>query len=348
MVLGGLIAGVSSFTSISELFQIPAFGIAVGVFIAVMAVGMCGFFSIRLPQAVYVINPSHETLHGSFVFGIMTAILSTPCTAPFMGAAAAWAATQPAATTLSAFAAIGTGMGVPYLVLAAFPKLVDRMPRTGPANEVIKQVMGLLMLAAAAFFAGSGLSGALVSPPNPPSRLFWWVVAAFGVAAGGWLLYRTIQITPARTRRLGFGGLGVLISVISLGVGVTFTDRGPIEWVYYTPERFAEAKSDGNVVVMEFTAEWCLNCKALEKSVLGAARLVEIFEGDGVVPIKVDVTGNNVMGNAMLNAVDRLTIPLLVVFRPDGTETFKGDYYTVDQVLEAVQEAQGGQMALRP
>ena len=38
------------------------------------------------------------------------------------------------------------------------------MPRTGPASELIKQVMGLLMLAAAAYFAGVGVSGALATP----------------------------------------------------------------------------------------------------------------------------------------------------------------------------------------
>ncbi len=103
--------------------------------------------------------------------GILAAILSTPCTAPFMGAAAAWAATQPPWTTLATFAAIGIGMALPYLVLSASPALVEKMPKTGPASLLIKEVMGLFMLAAAAYFIGIGLAAIFSSPPNPPSKL---------------------------------------------------------------------------------------------------------------------------------------------------------------------------------
>jgi thiol:disulfide interchange protein DsbD len=345
LLLGGLIAGVSGFTATNQLFQYPAFTITVGVFIAVMAIGMCGLFSIRLPQAVYMVNPSQETLHGSVLFGVMTAILSTPCTAPFMGAAAAWAALQPTGTTLATFAAIGVGMAMPYFVLAAFPKLVDRMPRTGPASELIKHVMGLLMLAAAAYFIGVGLSGALVSPPDPPTKAYFWFVGLLGVAAGVWLTWKTIAITKSASRRAIFGGLGVLIAAISAAIAIRVTDKGPINWVYYTPERFEEAKSGGNVVVMEFTAEWCLNCKALEESVLRQREIVDRLNGEGVVPIKVDLTGNNVEGNDMLEAVNRLTIPLLVVFSSDGREVFKGDFYTVEQVTDAIAEAETARVA---
>ena len=185
LLLGLLLAFVSGFTATNQLFQYPAFTIGVGVIIAVMAIGMCGLFSIRLPGKLYMVNPSHDTLHGSFLFGIMTAVLSTPCTAPFMGAAAAWATTEPPAITLLVFACIGLGMALPYLVLSAFPKLTDRMPRAGAASELIKQVMGLLMLAAAAYFIGVGLSGLMAEPPEPPSRSYLWFVAAVVIAARG-------------------------------------------------------------------------------------------------------------------------------------------------------------------
>jgi hypothetical protein len=52
-----------------------------------------------------------------------------------------------------------------------------------------------------------------------------------------------------------------------------------------------------------------------------------------------------VAGNEMLAAVERLTIPLLVVFRADGTEVFKGDFYTAEQVVVAIGEARGGRTA---
>ena len=339
MVLGGLIAGLKSFQSISELFQFPLFTITVGVVITVMAIGMAGFFTIRLPSKLYAVQTSHDTIGGSFVFGIMTAILSTPCTAPLMGAAAAWATTQSPATVLAVFGAIGSGMAIPYLILSAFPDLVKKMPRTGAASEVVKQVMGLLLLAAGLYFIGSGISGLTVVPGEPPNRLYWWFVAAAAAAAGLWLLIRTWQLTRRAVPLVVLTALGGAITALSLWVGVTMTAKGPIDWIYYTPERFAEALAQDKVVVLDFTAEWCLNCKTLEATVLQTPDVVAAFDRDEVVPMKIDLTGENPDGKAKLEEAKRLTIPLLVVYGRQGAEIWKSDAYTPSQVLGAIDEA---------
>lgn len=344
MALGVAVSSIKGFSSANQLFQYPAVTIAIGAIIVAMAVGMMGFFSVGLPQWVYMVNPKHESAHGSFLFGIMTAVLSTPCTAPLMGAAIAWAATRDVGTVLMVFAAVGVGMAVPYGVLAAFPSLLKSMPRTGPASELIKQVMGLLLVAAGCFFLGSGFSGLMVTPPDPPSRLYWWLVAAAGIVAGGWLAYRTVRITTATGRRVLFGGLGVFIFAISIFIGVTQTSHGPIKWTYYTPERLAEAKRRGDVVVIDFTAEWCLNCKALESAVLNPSPVSKLLNTPGVTAIKVDLTGNNTHGNDLLKQFNRITIPLLVVIRSDGTEVFKSDTYQSSQVLEALKSASDGKI----
>jgi len=311
----------------------------VGAIIATMAAGMFGFFSMRLPNFLYMVNPEQDTLQGSFGLGILAAILSTPCTAPFMGAAAAWAATRPPATTLFTFAAIGTGMALPYLVLSASPRLVEKMPKTGPASVLIKQVMGLLMLAAAAYFIGVGVAALFVSPPNPPSRLYWWPVMLLVTAAGGWLAYRTLQIASGKTVRPFFAGVGLMMIALSAWGSIRLTDKGPIDWIYYTEKRFQEAADARKVVVMVFSAEWCLNCKALEKGVLDDPAIIHLFARREIVPMKVDITGNNPAGKAKLREVGNLTIPLLVIFSPHGEQVFKSDFYTVEQVMDAVTEA---------
>jgi len=306
-----------------------------------MTIGMMGAFAVGLPQWVYAINPKHDSLPGSFGFGIMTAVLATPCTAPLMGAAMAWATTQPMQTVLIVFTAVGTGMALPYLVLSACPSLLAKMPRTGPASELIKQVMGLLLLAAAAYFVGAGLSGFMRVEVDPPSRIYWWVVVAFSAAAGVWLLIRTIAITSHAGRRVVFGGIGVLIVAVSAFIGVEQTSKGPIAWTYYTESRLAEATTRGDVVVLEFTAEWCLNCKLLEATVLHAPEVASVLNGAGVAAIKVDITGNAKAGNKKLNDSGSVTIPFLVVLAPDGQPVFKGSEYTRQQIIDAVAAARG-------
>jgi thiol:disulfide interchange protein len=339
IALGAAMSLISGFTSANQLFQYPLFTIGVGVVIAVMALGMCGAFNIVLPQRVYMVETKQDTLPGAVGFGVMTAVLSTPCTAPLMGAAAAWAVTESPATVLSVFGSIGAGMALPYLILSAKPSLVERVPRSGPASDALKTTMGLLLLAAAAYFVGSGLSGAMVTAPDPPSTMYWWAVAACAIAAGGYMFARTMALAKSVRNRVVLGGASALIVAVSVGVGVRMTDKGPIPWTYYTPERFAEALARGDTVMLDFTAEWCLNCKTLEKTVLESSPVVARIAKGGVVPMKVDITGNNDPGRAKLKDAGRVTIPFLVVYSPNGTPTLESDLYTPAQVVEAIDRA---------
>lgn len=342
LAIGGAITLISSFGAINDLFQLPWFTIAVGAVIAMMAIGMCGLFSLHLPRWVYAINPQQGTLPGSFGFGIMTAVLSTPCTAPLMGTAAAWATQQPPATTLTTFLAIGAGMGLPYLLLAAFPVLVERVPRSGPGNELLKQVMGLFMLAAAAYFIGTGINGLITDGTTATNQAYWWIVFGFIAVGGGWLLIQSIRVLRSPIGRRLFTSVGAVIVVTAALIGVPMgaTESGRIKWVYYTPAAFQDQIDAHRIVVMDFTADWCINCKVLETVVLESDRVVKLLDAPNVVPIKVDLTSRtNVDGNQMLRKMGRVTIPLLVVFATDGSVVFMGDTYGVSQVVDAVAEA---------
>jgi thiol:disulfide interchange protein DsbD len=213
------------------------------------------------------------------------------------------------------------------------------MPKTGPGSMLIKQVMGLFMLAAAAYFIGVGLSALFSNPPNPTSKLYWWPVMGFVAAGGIWLAYRTLRIAVKNAPKIIFTTLGViLIGLSSLGA-ISLTSKGPIDWVYYTPERVEELLKQDRVIVMVFTAEWCLNCRALEEGVLRHPEIIKLFESGAAVPVKVDITGNNPAGKAKLREAGNLTIPLLVIFSPNGNQVFKSDFYSVAQILKAVNTA---------
>jgi thiol:disulfide interchange protein DsbD len=335
VALGGIVSMVSGFTSTNQLFQYPAFTIGVGLIIAVMAIGMFGVYSVRLPGVIYALNPRQETLAGAMGVGVLTAVLSTPCTAPFMGTAAAWAATQEPAVTIATFSAIGAGMGLPSL-LAAFPRLVRRLPKSGPGSRLLKQAMAILMLAAAAYFIGIGIGTLLSDSAAPVGRLHWWPVMLLCAAAGAWTGYRAFRLSAGKKARSICVALGAAIVATCLYGAVRLTDTGPIAWVPFTPERLDSAFKEHKTVVMIFTAEWCLNCKALEQGVWSNPELVKLVSTPSVLPIKVDLTGSNPEGRKILREAGSLTIPLLLVYKPDGQVVLKNDFYTADQVMAAV------------
>jgi len=164
-------------------------------------------------------------------------------------------------------------------------------------------------------------------------------VMFFSMAAGGWLAYRTLQIPSKIKIKSIFAAIGVLVIALSVWAAVRLTDQGPIDWVYYTPQRFEAETANRKVVVMVFTAEWCLNCKALEQGVFYNPKIVKLLASEDIVPMKVDITGNNPTGKAKLREVGNLTIPLLIIFSPNGKQKFKSDFYTVDQVYDAITNA---------
>ncbi len=317
----------------------------IGVVIAAMSIGIMGMFQIKLPQGVYKLNPKVDSLHGSFLFGVMTAVLGLPCFGFVAGALLAGAATMPPLLVMTVFVFLGVGMAVPYLVLAMFPRLVERIPRTGPASDLVKQIMGLLMLAAAAYFLGtSAISFASAREWTLPwwgKAVHWWVIGAILISTGLWLIVRTYGITKRAGPRLVYPVFALMI--MGLG-GAAGYDRTMHQyhnfWVDYSPQALAEALERGDVVVLDFTAEWCLNCKALEATVLNQKPVKPLLLGEGVVPMVADVTSTAAPGWDKIQELGQVGIPLLVVYAPGHEDPiWISNAYTGKQVVAAIEDA---------
>ena len=333
LLMGILISSVSKFSSISKLYQYPEFTITVGIIIGAMAVGMCGLFNIQVPQKIAVLNPRFNSTLGSFGIGVMTAILSTPCTAPFMGSASAWAIQQSQQTTLLIFFSIGFGMALPYFILSSFPVLVKWVPKSGPVSVVIKEVMGILMLAAASYFIGVGITNSVESFKG--SSNYWWITMTIVAFAGMWIIIRTSQIKPSAMKRFFFSALGSIIITMSLITLKSMTATGPLKWQDYSAEIFAKAKEENKIILLDFTAEWCLNCKVLEKSVLNSKEVSEAITNANTTLIKVDMSNGDEVKSKLINAEGSLTIPFLVIYK-NGKKVFQADFYTKADIIKAV------------
>lgn len=336
LALGTMISIIPGFTSVSKLFQSPYFTISVGLIIATMAVGMCGLFNVQVPQKIAVLNPRFSSIAGSFGIGIMTAILSTPCTAPFMGAALAWALSQPQLLTLLVFFFIGFGMALPYVALSTFPNLVKWMPKSGPVSVVIKETMGILMLAAASYFIGIGLTSSVAAFKG--SSNYWWPTMLIVAFAGAWVIIKTLQIKPSAIKKSIFISIGLLIIGSSIVVLMAMTNKGTLIWKEYSPELLAKAKAENKIIVLDFTAEWCLNCKALEKGILNTKTVSAALTNPKIELIKVDITNDSDIENIkLLNDEGSLTIPYLVIYK-NGVKVFQRDFYSSQDILNALKD----------
>ncbi|MEE2681671.1 MAG: thioredoxin family protein [Planctomycetota bacterium] len=348
----------ASITDPSRIFGIWWVTFAIGALIGVMGIGIMGLFTLSLPQSTYLINPKADNAWGSFLFGVMTAVLGLPCFGFVAGALFAGAATLPPFVTLMIFGSIGIGMGAPYLVLSAYPKLVDSIPRTGPASELVKQVMGLLLLAAAAYFIGSGLIGLVAEQPWMARLLHWWAIAIALILAGGWLTLRTFQITPRWGPRITWLLVSLVLGVVPTWYSVQATEKARLTheafeaarldnpgryltnvWNLYDPITFEAARSDGKTVVVDFTAEWCINCKALKAGVLDVEPVKSrLADSEQIVMFTADNTSRKAPGWELMREIGQTGIPLLAIWSP--TDPFDAPWqstaYTSNQVMEAL------------
>ena len=336
----GLISGGQKYDW-GQIFTVPWFVIGMSLIVGVMGVGMMGLFTINLPSAVYSVNPTGDTLTGNFIGGVLTGILAVPCTGPLLGATLAWILTQPAWIGLGVFMLMGAGMAAPYLLLICFPKLLARMPRGGPGSELLKQVMGGLMLSVAAFLAGN-----LTSDKWP-----WFVVGAIAIGASIWLIVggvRMLRTTTGRATAVVLGTLGIL----SFGaMTYSLTKPPPIEWrtfegvsdVELVRAIDAETKA-GRSVVVDFTAKWCTNCHVIEKTIIYADESLVAMRRPDVVAFKVDLTKAG--PDAGWGTVSQISggggIPLIAIFGPNiDKPIYFQSFFKPSDLVASIEKASG-------
>ncbi len=216
----------------------------------VFGLSFLGVWEIPIPGLVgsaaagkYV---EQEGLLGAFLKGILTTLLATPCSGPLLAPTVAFAFAQPPWLTYMIFVAMGIGMASPYLVVGIFPKLVGVLPRPGEWMVTFKHVMGFAMLGATIFLV-SGLNEKYVIPA---------LTMTLVLAAACWWVGRVSLAAEIRERAIAWIQ-GIVLCVV--GCLITFYGLIPqheLEWNRFSRVALDKCLSDGNIVFVDFTADW--------------------------------------------------------------------------------------------
>jgi len=332
---------------LSVLFTFDLFGIIMACVVFVMALSLMDIWTLNVPGTLGGKTSENftrrEGVLGAFFKGIITTLLAIPCGAPLLSPAVNWADMQiRAGNTPEVFlmySVIGIGMASPYLLLGAFPEWLRFLPKPGVWMVTFKKVMGFGLLLAVVWI----LYFVPVEKVLPTIALLfalWFVCWLFGEQQlVGSVYKRSYIISPIVL------GIVILFSYQIPGINNPYTLESAMRtriyghegkhWQPYTAAALESALSSGKTVIIDFTADWCVNCKILEATVLQSKTILTRLEEKEIVSLMADCTRRG-EATELLSKLGPEHVPTLAIFYPDNPNepTVIRGFYTEKSLAE--------------
>jgi thiol:disulfide interchange protein DsbD len=307
-------------------FQNPYALTPIIAIIFLFGLSMCGVFEFELPGSV--MNrlgawAQGDGLAGTFAHGFTTTLLGASCTAPLLSLPLGYgfSATAHPVAIVAVFALMGVGMTLPYFLLSLRTEWLRYLPKPGAWMKRFKQTLGFVMLAVAVWLLGA--VGAIAQVQGLVKVLFF--LLSLGIAAwmyGTW--FEKPWVLPASALVAVAAWFAFVQGQLRPGQGAptaraaaqSETWENGITWQPWSRAGVEGAVRDGKVAFVDFTAEWCANCKFIEKTVLNTPEVGAAFKAANVVAFKADWTDENPDITAELKRLGRAAVPVYVVFYP--------------------------------
>jgi len=331
-------------------FQHPPFIAGIVALIFTFGLNALGVFEWSVSMSG---RPGHHGYGGSFANGIFAAVMSTPCSAPFLGSAAAFALAAETSwwQTVTLFACIGVGLASPFLAVSFVPAIARMLPRPGPWMETFKHLMGFALLGAAVWLFS--VLQAQVSRASSAAFLLFLLVLAMAL----WATHRFGGVIHGTGRRIGVRAVSAAVVLVAgsqlihfqpvehAGVRTIGDANGPvvadgkIVWAPFSVQQVAAARAGKRPVFMDFTADWCVNCKTNERVFIETGAVRESLQKGHILPMKADMTNENEEIQSWLDKLGRSGIPAYVIYLPDGTTDLLPEVITTAMVVERLEAA---------
>lgn len=316
--------------------QSPNFIALMIIVLFVFSLNMFGMFEFATPGGRKLGNiQTDQGFTGDFLSGILATILSTPCSAPFLGTALTFAFTSSTTSIFLIFIMIGLGLAFPFILTGFFPSLVRFLPKPGQWMNTVKKFLGLSLLLTIIWLFD--VYNALVDGSSHIMKL------------GTALIFVLAGIAIIRKKDKWMSGVAFLIALglfvnLSTTAIVTSNDdqtalirdkkaRG-LNWEPWSFEKMKEHKENQQVVFIDFTAKWCFTCKINEKLVLDTDEFKTFVANNNLKLLIADWTKRDEVIGSFLRQNGLVGVPAYFIQKKDGTLVNLGETITIARIKE--------------
>ena len=314
-------------------FQNPWFIGFMALVTTVFAFNMLGVFEINLPSNVQtkLATTGGNNNSGHFLQGMFATLLATPCSAPFLGTAVAFALGADVLSLLVIFTALAVGMSLPWLMVAAFPQVAGYFPKPGRWMNIVKVFFSAMLLLTSLW-----LISLLASFVNV--IYLWPLGAAIALIFMFFMAkkYGAIAIVSSL-------GVGILLSaVIAFSTSNQWAKPLPTDltWTPLDQALIDQQVAQGKTVFVDVTADWCITCKANKVGVILQEPVYSLLQQAHVLPMKGDWTTASQPITDYLQSHNRFGVPFNIVYGPNAPQGIAlPEILSSQRVIDALKQA---------
>lgn len=315
--------------------QSPHFIAAMIIVLFFFSLNLFGLFEFHTPGGAHLGNiQTKENLVGDFLGGVLATILSTPCSAPFLGTALTFAFTSNAFTIFSIFMMIGLGLAFPFIVTGFFPNLVSFLPKPGHWMNTVKKVLGFTLILTILWLFD--VYNALVDGSSHLLKLnivlCFIFIGYFFKKREKW--FRRISFLIAAAIFLNLTTTTIIGSHEDQTALIRDKKAHGLNWEPWSYEKMDEYKKNQEIVFIDFTAKWCFTCKVNEKLVLDTNNFKEFVRDNNLKLLIGDWTKRDVVIGNFLLKQGLVGVPAYFIQKKDGTLISLGETITLQKIKE--------------
>ncbi len=313
--------------------QSPQFVTIMAIVIFILSLNFFGLFEFITPGGKTLGSvDAKDNFSGDFMGGVLATILSTPCSAPFLGTALTFAFTTSIFNIFLMFTMIGIGLALPFIITGIFPQMIRFMPKPGNWMNHFKKFLGVTLLLTTVWLIDVLI--ALDSDRNIMILLaitFTLILAAFvykKYLAKNKAKLIVVFILPLITSAILLTKIESRSSTIAMEIS---SDKS-LKWIPWSKPRMQEFKQQEKLVFMDFTAKWCFTCKINEHVVINTDDFTNLTKKYDLQLLIGDWTNRNPKIGRWLKSQGVVGVPAYFIQKKDGTLINLGETITISEI----------------